>query len=163
MIPRYRLFSQRIANELADIRRAADKAQQAAHHASLGGADETFYLDSTALNLHAFYNGVERLFEWLARELDDAHPRGSSWHRELLEQMTTEVPEVRPAIISVETHKALDEYLRFRHLVRNLYTWDFVPARIAELIARLPATLQLLANDLARFRQFLDTASHADE
>jgi hypothetical protein len=99
----------------------------------------------------------------LARELDDAHPRGSSWHREPLEQMTTEVPEVRPAIISVETHKALDEYLRFRHLVRNLYTWDFVPARIAELIARLPATLQLLANDLARFRQFLDTASHADE
>ena len=77
--------------------------------------------------------------------------------------MTLEIPEVRPAVIRPTTRTVLDEYLRFRHWVRNLYTWDFIPKRVGELIDQLPATLQALMEDLNRFRQFLDTASHADE
>ena len=78
MIPRYRVYSQRIVSDWADVQRAAEKAIQAIHGAKKGGADESFYLDSAALNLHGFYNGVERLFEWLARELDDTKPSGSA-------------------------------------------------------------------------------------
>ena len=163
MIPHYRVYSQRIANEWVEIRQAADKARMAVHVARQGGAGESFYLDSAALNLHAFYSGVERLFEWLARDLDGTKPSGSAWHRELLAQMELDVPNVRPSVIRPTTRAALDEYLRFRHLVRNLYTWDFMPSKIAELIDRLPAAIQSLDDDLARFRQFLDSASHADE
>lgn len=163
MIARYQFYSQRIATEFGDIQRAADKAGQASQNARQGGPGETFYLDSVALNLHGFYSGVERLFEWLARELDGTHPSGSAWHRELLGQMAIEVPGVRHAVIRPSTRAALDEYLRFRHLVRNLYTWDFAQTKIADLIDQLPTTLQALAADLIRFRQFLDSASHADE
>ena len=41
------------------------------------------------------------------------------WHLLLLEQMTKEVPGIRPAVISTETGTRLDEYRRFRHVIRN--------------------------------------------
>ncbi|MEW5719123.1 MAG: antitoxin, partial [Chloroflexota bacterium] len=68
MIPRYQVFRQRITDEWHNIRRAAEKAQHAFAASKRGGADETFYLDSTALNLHGLYNGVEQVFEWIAQE-----------------------------------------------------------------------------------------------
>lgn len=163
MIPRYQVFRERITTDLADVHRAAERASSAFRRAKVGGPEETFYLDSAALNLHGFYNGVERLFEWLAREIDGTVPGGSSWHRELLAQLELAVPTVRPAVIRPTTRRALEEYLRFRHLVRNLYTWDFAPTKMQELIDELPSTLQALETDLDQFRQFLAAAAHADE
>ncbi len=163
MISRYAVFRQRAADEWRDIRRAADKAQQAFQLAGRGGKDETFYLDSTALNLHGFYNGVEQLFEWIAKEFDGTVPSGSVWHRQLLAQMQLAVPTVRPAVIRPTTRGALEKYLGFRHIVRNLYTGDFDAKRLAELIESLPPMLTDLQADLEQFREFLDEAGHADE
>ncbi|MBI5303738.1 MAG: hypothetical protein HY868_16500 [Chloroflexi bacterium] len=163
MISRYQVFRERIANEWHDIRRAADKAQQAFHISARGGKDETFYLDSTALNLHGFYNGVEQLFEWIAKEFDDTVPSGSAWHRQLLAQMQIAVPTVRPAVIRPTTRLALEKYLGFRHIVRNLYTWDFDVKRMTSLVDDLPQVLLDLQTDLEQFRDFLDAAGHADE
>jgi HepT-like protein len=163
VIPRYQVFRERITTDLGDVRRAAEKAMSAFRAAKRGGPDETFYLDSAALNLHGFYNGVERLFEWLAREIDGTVPSGASWHRELLAQLELAVPAVRPAVIGPTTRAGLEEYLRFRHLVRNLYTCDFAPAKMQELIDGLPSTLQALEADLDQFRQFLAAAAQADE
>jgi ribonuclease HepT-like protein len=163
VIPRYQVYRERILSDLVDIRRAAGKAQSAFEAASRGGPDETFYLDATALNLHGFYNGVERLFERLARDLDGTLPTGPAWHRELLAQMGLEIPQVRPAVIRPATRTALEEYLRFRHLVRNLYTWDLTPDKLADLVTHLPGALRDLETDLERFREFLDAARRADE
>ena len=77
--------------------------------------------------------------------------------------MTIAVPDVRPAVIRVTTRDALEEYLRFRHIVRNLYTWEFESGRIADLMNRLPQALQDLEADLEKFREFLNAAKHADE
>jgi hypothetical protein len=59
------------------------------------------------------------------------------WHLLLLEQMTKEVPGIRPAVISTETGTRLDEYHRFRHVVRNVYTHSFDPAKLGKLITPL--------------------------
>ncbi len=163
MIPRYQVYRERIANELRDVTRAAEKARHAFQLANRGGADESLYLDSTALNLHGFYSGVERLFEWLAKEFDGTVPSSFMWHRELLSQMELVIPNIRPAVIRTETRVALEEFLKFRHVVRNVYTWEFSGGRIKDLIDRLPQTLRDLEIDLARFREFLTAAGHADE
>jgi hypothetical protein len=42
--------------------------------------------------------------------------------------MTKEIPEIRPAVMSTETGTRLDEYRRFRHVVRNVNTHRFDPA-----------------------------------
>ncbi|NOX63219.1 MAG: antitoxin [Chloroflexi bacterium] len=163
MIPRHRILQERIKAELADARRAANKAQDAYREALRDARHESFYLDSVALNLHGFYNGIERIFEDVARELDGGLPSGPAWHRDLLKQMTLTVPGVRPAVIRLQTAKNLDEYLRFRHLVRNLYTWNFEGMKLAALIDSLPETIQSLEKDLDQFGHFLESASRADE
>jgi hypothetical protein len=43
----------------------------------------------------------------------------------------------------------------FRHVVRNVYTFNLNPNRITELAADLPACYEAVQQDLMRFRQFL--------
>ena len=52
--------------------------------------------------------------------------------------MTKEVPGIRPAVISTETGTRLDEYRRFRHVVRNVYTHSFDPAKLGKLVNSAP-------------------------
>jgi len=73
-------------------------------------------LESVALNLHGFYSGVERLFELIARRVDQNLPSGDMWHRDLLHQMTQDIRELRPAVISSERVSSLDELRRFSTL-----------------------------------------------
>ena len=163
MIRRYRLFSTRIAAELAEIRRASQKALEACRAAQSVGPNQRFLIDAAALNLHTFYGGVERIFEFVAREIDGSLPGGPSSHRDLLSQMSMDVPGGRPAVIGPTTRASLEEFPHFRHLVRNLYTWDFVPAKINDLAEQLPGAMDSLEADLTGFREFLDSSSHADE
>jgi len=152
VITQYHVLRQRLATEWANVRAAAEKAQAAYTE---GGK---YHVDAAALSLHGFYNGVERLFEWIARQIDGTLPQGSSWHRELLQQMTLDVPEVRPPVLQTPTAKLLEEYLGFRHVVRNLYSWELEPAKVKRLIELLPQTVQAVETDLETFGRFLDAA-----
>lgn len=113
------------------------------------------YLGTIALNLHSFYSGAERIFRDIATDLDGSLPFSSDWHRRLLRQMASNVPETRPAILEASTLKALNELCAFRHVVRNIYSFDLIPERVESLAANLPDTYALLENDLNRFNQFL--------
>lgn len=163
MIPRYIVLRRRIEAELDDARRAAEKASRAFERARRAGQDADYYLDSTAINLHGFYNGIERILEGIARELDGGLPEGPNWHRELLSQMTLDMAGLRPAVLRRETAGRLDEYLRFRHVVRNLYTWSFDASKLGGLITVLPGVLADLEADLAVFGKFLEAAGSADD
>lgn len=162
MIPRYLVLRERIEAELTDIGHASDKAMQAYEEARSNSPLADFFLDSVAINLHSLYNGVERIFEWIAGELDGGLPTGPTWHRDLLTQMTLEVEGVRPAVIRPATAQSLGAYLRFRHLVRNLYTWSFEADKLSDLVAGLPQMLADLEEDLGVFGGFLAAASTAD-
>ena len=112
---------ERIRGEVPELGRAVDRARQGWVHAQQT-PDEFAYLDSVALNLHAFYSGVERLFELIARHVDRTLPDSDTWHRDLLYQMADDLPEARPAVVSQKTMQSLDEFRRFRHVVRRVYT-----------------------------------------
>ena len=51
----------------------------------------------------------------------------------------------------------LDEYLRFRHLFRNIYSFDLRWERCQGLLAALPGVFDLLVLQLSAFDQFLQT------
>jgi hypothetical protein len=53
--------------------------------------------------VHDFYTGIERIFEKIAPELNGGVPAGTAWHRELLENMTLDLPGVRPPVITRKT------------------------------------------------------------
>ena len=113
------------------------------------------------MNLHGFYSGLERLFELIARHIDHAWPTGETWHRDLLQQMAQDQPDVRPALIDPDSAIALDEFRRFRHLVRHGYAMNLVPDKMAGLVAVLPNLWLQLSAELLAFADFLEALAQA--
>lgn len=109
------------------------------------------YLGTIALNLHSFYTGTERIFRDIAQGIDGGLPEGADWHRRLLRQMSAEIPNTRPPVITIETRTALDEYCAFRHVVRNIYTFNLRLDRVQQLAEKLPNCYQLLRQDCENF------------
>jgi hypothetical protein len=71
-------------------------------------------------------------------------------------QLSASLNGIRPAVLTRETRICLDEYRSFRHIVRNLYTFNLQPARIDELATGVKACYQLVAHDLSHFANFLE-------
>jgi hypothetical protein len=98
MNPQAAILSARIDTELSELKLFVERTLQAWNKAVK--QDDDFYLDSVAQNLHAFYSGLERIFEKLASTIDGTVPTAANWHQELLIQMQTEIPSLRLAVIS---------------------------------------------------------------
>lgn len=119
--------------------------------------ENSFYIDSIALNLHHFYSGIERIFELIAEEIDGAKPKSSKWHKELLKQMSLEIPNIRPKVISFELEEILDEYRAFRHIVRSVYTYQLSVEKIRNLLEKLDYAFKMLKEELEAFCVFLES------
>jgi hypothetical protein len=145
----------RIRAYLDDLEKVVARTALLANKAMQSGDDG--YWDGVALNLHNFYSCAERVFEDIARTMDGSMPSGSDWHVHLLVQMTSEVAGRRPPVISPESRYAMDEYRSFRHVVRNIYAFQFRPSRLQELVNGLPGCFQSLKEELLNFAQSLDS------
>lgn len=163
MIPSYQLLAQRIREEVTELERSVNRAQRAWQAALGAQVEQDMFVDSAALNLHSFYSGLERLFEYIAHQLDGGPPKGDAWHRELLRRMMTDVPGLRPPVISAATADNLDEFRRFRHVVRNVYAEHLDPERIRLLVEKLPVVWNSLNSQLIAFAAFLEGVSDADD
>jgi hypothetical protein len=82
-----------------------------------------------AVNLHGYYTALETLLQRVASLFDQEVPGGAAWHVELLEQMATDVPGLRPALLPGELMPELHELRKFRHFFRNAYS----PLRNSEI------------------------------
>ena len=82
-------------------------------------------------------------------------PEGREWHRELLRQMQTALPSLRPQVLSAESAREVDEYLRFRHGVRSIYAFEFDPERIEPLVEQLRPCFERVPAELLAFADFL--------
>ncbi len=145
----------RIQVELTELESVVERTERQFSKAESSGDED--YLDGVALNLHSFYAGIERIFEVIAREIDNSMPTGPEWHRNLLTQMSAEISGTRPAVIGHSTRNCLDEYRGFRHLVRNIYTFNLRPSRVEELVTELRQCYAALAVDIKAFCQFLNS------
>ena len=105
----YTVLAVRIRQELPELRRLAERASRALSQATANPRQQDLFLDSVALSLHDFYCGLERVFRRIAQTVDDAIPGGCDLHRELLQQMTVDLPRIRPRVLSDESRETLDE------------------------------------------------------
>lgn len=162
MMERYAVTAGRIRQELIDIEKVVAQAERAMTRTQQHPEDLDLYLDSAALNLHDFYAGLERIFQQIATSVDRSLPSGQDWHRELLRQMTLDLPKVRPQVLSKETIKTIDEFLRFRHVVRNIYTFEFDAERIEKLVQNLRSAFNQTRTELLAFADFLNKLVQED-
>jgi hypothetical protein len=156
-VSEYTALVGRLHESTKELERVIKRAENLREKALKTGDDG--YWDAVALNLHGFYVGVERIFEDIARSIDESVPDGPDWHRELLLQVSADLSTVRPPVISRESRNCLDEYRGFRHLVRNVYTFNLRPSRLAELVENLAKCFRLVENDLNKFAEFLNQLS----
>lgn len=152
----------RIHRELLDLDRVVARAQRAWNHAPRS-ADPDMYGDSAALNIQGLYTGIERIFEQIARQLDNRIPTGDSWHLDLLHQMQANVPGVRPAVISGDSLVGLDELRRFRHVVRNVYATNLNPKKLGDLMVVLGKCWPEVRAELMAFADFLQTLDEGED
>ncbi|MDW8325468.1 MAG: hypothetical protein RMK99_02775 [Anaerolineales bacterium] len=77
--------------------------------------------------------------------------------------MSTELTGIRPAVLSQSTRLCLDEYREFRHVVRNVYTFNLRTNRLDNLASELGACFSRFSQDIAQFISFLEQVSQADD
>ncbi|MFO7802636.1 MAG: hypothetical protein R6V55_10115 [Desulfovermiculus sp.] len=152
----YRALAGRIKQLMYDIERVVQRVELLHNKAQQTG--DNGYQDGVALNLHSFYTGVEAVLEDIGRTIDHALPTGGNWHQELLQQMAAQLEDLRPAVISQDTRTCLDEYRAFRHLVRNVYTFNLRPSRLTELAEGVQECFGFVFRDLEEFMRFLKVA-----
>jgi hypothetical protein len=107
-------------------------------------------LSALAATLHSFYTGIENIFKRVAVEIDGQTVAGEAWHRDLLRRMK-EPGLNRPALLSAQLHDTLLDYLRFRHVFRNAYSFDLDWAKLSPLALRLEETFRKLETALDVF------------
>ncbi|MBI5305599.1 MAG: hypothetical protein HY868_25950 [Chloroflexi bacterium] len=142
-------LAKRIRTEPADLEQVVSRCEEALKR-SRSSADD-LYLDSVALNLQGFYFGVEHLLQLIATTIDGNLPQGAEWHKELLEQLSQEMPGIRPAILSENSKILLDSYRSIRHVVRFTYTFRREPNRLEELTEKLRPTFSIVRRELDAF------------
>jgi len=111
--------------------------------------------ESAALRLHNFYTGCERIFKLIVSEVNGGVPHELDWHKRTLTQVSLEIEDIRPAVISLKTRKDLEELLRFRHIVRNIYGFELKPERIETLIALTISLFPRFTKEIENFMAFL--------
>ena len=154
-LPRVAVLRADISRELDNVRRLVAEAEE--WRGRLADWPDTVRVRTAGGILHDFYCGVERIFRLVAMQIDQDLPSGSDWHIQLLQRMATDIETVRPAVLDRATSRQLDEYLRFRHLFRNIYGFELEWSRCRELLADLPLVFEGLVRQLAVFDEFLHT------
>jgi hypothetical protein len=146
-----------IRQELSGLARLTDEIPTTwAQGRTLPDGDRRPYVESTALRLHNFYTACERIFEKIAGEINGGLPHTPDWHLRLLRMMTVEVPGVRPQVLSTELADRLTDYLRFRHVVRNIYGFELHEEKIEPLIQELPRVSRELQDQMKELLSYLE-------
>ena len=111
-------------------------------------------LTAMATILHSFYNGIEKLFLIIGKEIDKNMPSGIKWHRDLLLQMA-EVSDARPAAVSSDTINVLNEYLGFRHFYRHAYSFHLTWDKMKGPALNIKETWSIVKSELNEFKDTL--------
>jgi hypothetical protein len=156
MIARWQTLAQRIRMEVTDLEPVVIMVIRHWDYVQSGSPEQAAFVNSVALNLHGFYNGLERIMELIALEMDGGTLGGDAWHTELLRQMTLELPTIRPALWQTAVAHDLDEYRKFRHLVRHIYAIQLDSVRIAPLVQNLTPLWKNVREALLAFANFLE-------
>lgn len=150
-------LTQRINDELDKIEGTLERIQRGLESIDvLPIAAREFIENTIATDLADIYMGIERIFERIGREVDMHVPRGSQWHKNLLAQMAEKRPERLP-VISENTRRELEELLKFRHKVTNIYGKELryemtIPhaKSIGELFERVSEDMNIFTDSLVR-------------
>lgn len=143
-----------LEGDVGELDRAGQLNERAWHRIQNGAQD---VLDYAALGftMHSIYGVMENYFLRISKFFENNLP-SDAWHKTLVERMSLDIPNVRPALFTARQDQE-DVYalLRFRHRFRNLYGEDLNPELVSRLQTRLQGLLQRFPEIHAKFRSNL--------
>lgn len=112
-----------------------------------------------SMRIQQFYTAIEDLFKQIAKAFENHIENMSNFHKELLIRMNTEVPTIRPSVISNQSLLMLDKVRAFRHFVRHAYDCELNESELLTIQNRLKKEFAYIESDLKKFRFFIQTLS----
>lgn len=85
-----------------------------------------------------YYTCIERILSVTARTIDNYMPADESWHIELIEQMSNDIPGVRPNVISSNNVELLKDLRSYRHVFRGKYGFNLDINKLFDILQYLP-------------------------
>jgi predicted nucleotidyltransferase len=117
---------------------------------------EIIIIPALASYIADFYTGCERISERVAVALDGGLPQGENWHELLLRQVADPGGENRPPLWSGSLLLELDEYRKFRHLVRHIYKVELQSDRVLELARNVQPVSAKIKREIEVFNHWLE-------
>ncbi|MCD6214751.1 MAG: hypothetical protein J7J46_07230 [Candidatus Desulfofervidus sp.] len=106
-------------------------------------------LESSAYQLHNLYCAFEDLFRIVANFFENTIENRRSYHIELLRRMSISIEGIRPALLSAEAYKLLDNLRAFRHFFRHAYAYE-IDSRKIKIVLEDAFRLRKIYQSLAR-------------
>lgn len=72
------------------------------------------------MRVQQLYTAIEDLFKQIAKSFENHIENMSNFHKELI-RMNTEIPKIRPAVLSQQSLLFLDKIRAFRHFIQHAY------------------------------------------
>ena len=107
-----------------------------------------------ALCLHHIYTASEQIFIRISKTIDQFTYSGDGWHKEVLKNMTLEVPNARSAAISKHLYREFDNLRAFRHIVRHAYDYELDWNRLFPLCISIDEIVQEFQGEMKFFLTF---------
>lgn len=142
------IFITDLTVQVATLHRIAARLDDRATGLTL---EDIVRLESTAYQIHNFYNAAEDLLKLIATHFENNISNSAQWHSALLQRMMQEIPGIRPPVLSLETFTALNGLRGFRHFFRHAYE---VPLNYDQLLANVnlaKSVLPQLEQDIETF------------
>ena len=102
-----------------------------------------------------FYTCVETGFVRVSKCFEN-NLEPARWHSRLLENMTLDVPGIRPRLLSNHVFSLLLEFLKFRHFRRYYFAYEYDRDRMAFLENKFTELLPALRDEITAFLSALD-------
>jgi len=110
-----------------------------------------------AMRVQQFYTAIEDLFKQIAKSFENHIEDMGSFHKEVLIRMNTDVPKIRPAVISNQSLILLDKIRAFRHFVQHAYDCELDQKELQFIQEKLKNEYAYAEKDLHHFRSFIQS------
>lgn len=104
--------------------------------------------------LNQLYTGFERIFKNIAVFFENDIDSGK-WHFSLIERMSIDIEDIRPAVISRKTFVYLNEIRGFRHFFRHAYAVDIDREKLDIVLKKVFLLRNIYPSEFRMFYDFL--------
>jgi len=104
---------------------------------------DEFDWSALGYTIHNIYNAMENYFLRISKFFENNLPE-NGWHKNLIDRMSFNVEDIRPALLPNHSRKIFHELRSFRHVFRNLYDTQLDGRRIELVNQTVPEAVETI-------------------